>query len=1019
MKQYKYSKFDLDRVNEVDIHLAIPGAPSRHSEMMECPFCGKKKFSLVHKAGKNFAHCFACEKGFSGPIDAVMHYSGKPFLDAVEAVAQLGGIVLVPQNEAPAPVPPNKKPKAKKEPPTATPALKAFWEEQLESSGLTVEDVAVTIEGEDAKVSPFRRGRSVSPSEFEEGIGDDMLIYYYDLEGQPMTYVPPRGRKPRPYSRIRFNNPDLHVRHGDPVKYLSPLGSESKCYIPERIRQAYKAGEHIETLFLQEGEKKAEKACKHGMLSVGIQGINNTGSVEAGPFVEIQKIAQVCGVRNIVLVMDSDWNNLHRRLTHKDSVDARPKQFSKAVIKFRQFTRSFHNIGLDVEIWWGHVNENANGDKGVDDLLIGSLKGREADLMVDANFAMNSHNGKGTWINIHKITEISDVKIRAFWLLDDVEAFYTLHNDRLQDVDVFKFNGVYFKHENGKPMAVAMSELDAQLYTVDRSNEKKPKVEFDDVGTFRFLSAAGFARLASGDNPGDGYQLIRIDDGIVDRIEDYNVRDFIRDYLRKTCKDSVVLQFFTRKLQTLMAKYQMENLDLIVDDFNDFNPNFQQYFFNNGGVKVTSAGITSEEPFTRVWRDRIVPRKFHRVPLIREIRKVDDRFFIEYTEQGKECVFLQLLINSSNNFFTHDAPREVSDEEQANWNLHIVNKVTALGYLLCNYKFAAERKAVVIQDHKMTEVGQSQGGTGKSILGNAISQIIPQFFIDGKGADVFDQFFLEGVTRATRNIFIDDVKVNFNFERLFTLVTGDMRVNPKQASRYTIRKEVSPKILITTNHAINKADEAATARRIIYMEASGWYNVDHNIFADFNHQLFDDWDKEQWNLFDNLMMECVMYYLRSHDLGWPGEKFKGCGAVQPPMESIQQCSLRQQIGEAMLMWAEEYFDPTGEHLNQRLKRKELMDDFLVNGGYGSDKLSPTAFKRRLVAFCQYKRYDFNPAKPTEKGDWYVDWKKAHPSEAYIGIDDKSGGAEYITISGKKEEEAPQQQIFDYKEEKPF
>ncbi len=67
--------------------------------------------------------------------------------------------------------------------------------------------------------------------------------------------------------------------------------------------------------------------------------------------------------------------------------------------------------------------------KGVDDLLCGSLLGRESELMDDIERTMNSHDGRGTWLDIHKITEESDTKIKDFWLLNDVQAFYELHKE--------------------------------------------------------------------------------------------------------------------------------------------------------------------------------------------------------------------------------------------------------------------------------------------------------------------------------------------------------------------------------------------------------------------------------------------------------------------------------------------------------------------------------------------------------------------------------------------------------------
>lgn len=997
---HKYSKWEVQKVKDLDIRLFIPGCDQRKvSQDVECPFCGKTKFNISRKKGYNNAKCWACGQGFSGPIAAVAYYQGinldTDWLHALEETARQGGIVITPEER-------------RREESIAA-AVKSnhssFLRQQLESSGLTEADVMASIieGGQDLFRSPFRKGR-VNESFIPDDAGDEMLIYYYDLNGRPMMYTAKGSAKPRQYVRVRWSNPALHRgSNGKEMKYQTPAGASCRVYIPEKIRRLYKSKTHIDTLFLQEGEKKAEKACKHGVLSIGIQGINNFGSQQEGLLQDIQDIAKVCSIANIVLVMDSDWNDLHRDIIVGDRADKRPNSFSKAVIKYRQYMKTFNTIGLSVNIWWGHVNENEHGDKGVDDLLCGSLLGRESELMEDIERTMNSHDGRGKWLNIHKITEESDTKIRDFWSLNDVQAFYEIHKERLTGIDTFKIGNIRYKAENGALVPVSRYSSSTDIYSITQTSKGEDKVEFNDVEAFRFLAASGFYRLRNSDEAATGYEFIRIDDGIIDRVASYEVRDFIRSYITANCKNDLVLRFFKKKLSTIMSDKQLEELDIISDDFNNFTSGVQRTCYNNGQVEITANAITPNKPISQVWRSRIVPRRFTRVPIIKDIQKIGDNFYIEYTPEAAKCEFLSFLVNTSNNFFAHDAERELSDSETFEWIHHIVNKITTLGFLLCDYKYASERKAVIIQDHLMSEVGQSHGGAGKSIVGNAIGHVVNQFFIDGKQMKRDDEFLLSGVTKATRNIFIDDVKTNFAFENFFAMVTGPMYVNPKGKDRYCIPLKDSPKILITTNHAINKANEAATKRRIIYMEFSTWYNPDHTLVDDFHHMFFDDWNEEQWNLFDNLMAECVMYYFRSFENCWARE---GAGAVPPPMKNIELRTLRQEMSEVLYQWAEEYFDPSGSHLNERIKRADLVASFFeYAGGPAGHGVTRTNFKGKIQAYCKFKGYDFNIDRPNAEKAYYSDWKPLHPEESFIGSDDKSGGAEYFKVySPAKEKE---------------
>lgn len=987
----KYSKDTIDSVNKnADIREIIPDAdPTRPRQQITCPFCGeKKKFSVTRNSRQNSAYCFVCKEGFANPISAWMYYQGygkDKYPQAIEEVARLANMVIYSEEQ-----------KRENTIRDAGDNIKAsFCEMQLAASGLEVADVMakVTDGKSESLVSPFQ------PGSFGTGFridtkADDMVIYYYDLHGRPMTYTAKGSATPRQYVRVRYFNPDLHRIKDKPMKYQTPTGAPCRAYIPEYIRRRFQAKEHIDTLFLQEGEKKAEKACKHGMPSIGIQGINNIGTVETGLLQDIQDIVKVCTVRNVVLMMDSDWDDLHREITIGDRVDKRPNSFAAAVIKFKQFMASFHHSLIDVEAWWGHVNDNDAHDKGIDDLLHNTLKCHEDELIADAVHAMDASNGKGRYVTIVKVSTITDMKIRDFWNLNDHQAFFERHSDRLSSVASFRLGGVRYKVENGKMLAMSRYSSDVDIYSIEVNDKDVKKVSMNYTETFRFLAASGFYRLRNSSEGASGYDLIHIDDGIIDRAASYEVRDFVRQYIMSNTKDSMVHEYFNSRLDVLLPDKKLEGLPIIDDSFSVIEPHVQRTCYNNGQVEITSADISPEKPINNIWRSRIVPRNFQRVPLIKSIAPDDDGFSIDISQEAEKCEFLQYLINSSNNYYPHNAPRDLSDAENREWTQHIVNKLTAIGYLLADWKPANERKAVIIQDHLMSEVGQNHGGAGKTLVGNALSKIIPQTTISGSTFKKDDQFLFSGVTKATRNVFIDDVRPNFDFKTIYPMITGEMEINPKGKDRFQIPVEASPKFLITTNHTINGATENSTRRRIIYMEFSTWYNPDHMPIDDFHHMFFDDWDDYQWNLFDNLMAECVMYYFRSFEQQWYRE---GQGAVPPPMKQIQLRSLRQEMSEPFYQWADEYYDPSGPHLNEREPRQELFKTFIEYAGPAGHGVTRTNFLKKITAYCKFKGYDLNINRPDEHKCYYADWKPQHPDESFIGDNDKSGGKEFFTV----------------------
>lgn len=996
----KYSQDQIDRVlAQADIRKFVPGCKTKGEQKVTCPFCGSKNFSVVHKYGKNFAHCFECEQSMN-PVSAVMHYQGLKFVEALERCAAESGIVLMANDRRRSDA--IKEAKAKNH--------KSFAAQQLEGSGLTEDDVVASItddRGKEVQVVPFQRG-SLDENFKARSYGDDMLIYYYDLDGRAMTYSSRgKGGRQLPYLRVRYSNPDAHTdRSGKAMKYQTIPGFPSMAYIPQYIRDLYKRGEHIETLFVQEGEKKAEKACKHGIPSIGIQGINNFGSERDGLLTEIQLLAKVCTITNIVLVMDCDWNELHRSITTGDDADKRPNSFSKAVIKFKSYIGSLHNAGLSVDVWWGHVNENPGNDKGIDDLLCNTLKGNEGTLAADISRAMHAHNGRGTYVDIHKITAVSDKKIEDFWLLNDSQAFYDYHKERLRNVDTFKIRRIRYKVDDGKLIQLNRCASDADIWSIERDSKDRDKVVFNMMEALGFLKANGFARLRTVNNEVPEYEFIRIDDGIIDRTTPEEIRVFTFDYIKGTCvRHPNVQDFFANKLDVLLAEKKLERLDHVENDFVHFVPEVQQLYYNNGAVDVTANGISPGRPLCNVWRSMIIPRRFTRVPIIKSIEKGDwgsySGFAIELTPEGEKCEMLRYLMNVSNTFYQHDSVRELEPGEYEQFTRHLINKITTIGFLLCNYKFSSENRAVVMQDRTMSEVGQSTGGTGKSILGEAIGYVTSQVSLDGKG-ETDDRFFFEKVSTSTRNIFIDDVRTNFNFKRLFNMITGDMTIQRKQKEPLVIPKRQSPRVIISTNDAISQASDFSVERRISYMEFSAWYNKTHSLVDDFHHQFFDDWDDEQWILFDNLMAECLMYYLRSMEMKWHEE---GKGAVPPPMGNIVLRTLRQEMSEVLYQWADEYYDPTGTHLNASERKSDVLAAFYESAGKTGHGVTSSNFARKIKAYCKFKGYDFNPNDPDENGEYYSDWKPRHPDESFIGMVHKSGGAQYFTVySAEKEKE---------------
>lgn len=988
-----YSNHDIERVRKsADIRDFVPNLSGRGAtQYTKCPNCGKegknKGLCVTHKSNIDIAKCFSCGFTLNGAIDAEKYFSNVDFPEALKRVASRCGIYLETDEEKRQRSIDSNKRKAKK----------SFCLAQLEASGLAVDDVTaeVQLDSKDgvAYVQTFRRGGmdkffNVNNSD------DEMLIYYYDLWGNPVQYAT-RGAAGhlKPYIRVRWSNPALHLdKDGREVKYQTPKGAPTKFYIPQYIRSRFLSNSHIETLIIQEGEKKAEKACKHGIASVGIQGIYNIGNAETGLIQDLQYLVQQCTIKNVVLLMDSDWDNLHRNIQIGDHVDQRPNQFAKAVIKFKQYIQTMHNIGVSVDVYFGHINANENGDKGIDDLLVNTLKGREDVLAKEIDTVIHTHDGKGTFLDIHKISSKTEFQIKDFWSLNDRDGFFERHKAQLLELPQFRFAKINYRIEDGKLIQASKYSSDRDFWIVGCNDKGKKTVEFDYIEALQFISANGFYRIHTSDLEVDQYKFVRIDDGVVSQSGPTEIRDFVYYYALQACKDRDVHTMLASRLGSLLGSDKLERLSKIDDSFDKFEPHIQRLFYRNGQLQITSRGIEFGDILGQVWQDKVIRRKFKRIPIIDRIEFDQSRGFIVYpTEDGENCEFFKFLQNVSNFWNIPGYTPTATDEME--FNQHIVNKITSIGFLLCDYKYQTELKAIVAMDGQMGEVSQSNGRTGKSLVGVAVKMMLEQTTIDGKTLKNDDDYIYSNVTLRTRNVFIDDVRVNFDFERFFAAVTGDLAVNPKTKARFIIPNEKSPKFYITTNHAINAHNRSAL-ERITFMAFSDWYNDNHRPIDDFGHQFFADWDEDQWCLFDNFMAECVMFYFKSLAEGWYRT---GQGAVPPPMRDITMRTLKQQMGEAFVQWAEMFFDESGHNLNDRMGRKSMYDACHSQFPDSKFGITPSNFRNKIILFCQFKGYHFNPSKPNKEGITFGDWIKEHPGESFIGSADKSGGNEYFSV----------------------
>lgn len=947
-----------------------------------CPCCGANTLHVT--PGKMIFKCFGCNDVHGK--SAINFLTGpavkKDFIDAIKYVADCYHEYIDYEETYRSDV--AKADKGKK---------LSFCERTLRGSGLDTKDVTAYVYAEDGDTTPRRVPTFVKGSvnnHFEEdATGDDMIIRYYDLDGHLRKYTyAPKGGKPteRIYFRVRFQFPDANTdKAGRPIKYKSPVGAPTFIYYPEAIRTAYKEKRQIHTLFVQEGEKKAEKACKHGLNSVAISGIQNFGYKGELPK-DFIKLVETCQVKEVIFLMDSDLHDLSTGLNETDPVEKRPQNFFYAVRNFREYISGLRNQQLEVEVYYGHVLKNEKQDKGIDDLLADTLKGKEDDLLKDIEKAKNEKQHLGQYVQLYKITTASDAQIRDHFYLQSAQTFCEHYKEELKHLRKFVCKGREWAfNEKGELESAQPVQPEEMFWQQVGTKNDKPVYEFFYVGALKFLQNRGFYRYLKSN---EDYDFIKVEKSIVKVVPRYHLSDYIYEFAKDCCPVAVQNMLIKGGAQYL-GEVQLGHLEFFKPDFWAAQRGEQYMYFANQYWHISDSSIVAkgyEDLHHNIWKEQRHDHSVQKLPPLFNISLDDQgRYHFGLTTTGQKCDFLQFLINASN--FTW-RKEQISEEEALDNAQHLVSKLAAFGYLITSAKDKSVCKAVVAMDGKQADFGESNGRSGKSLLGEAVRQIISTKQLNGKaagGAGANNQFIWDGVDEKTRLVFIDDVQKDFDFELIFSLITGDFTVNPKGHQAFTIPFSTSPKFYISTNYAISGDGESFAARQWL-LAFSDFYNSVHQPKDDFNVHFFDEWDEEQWNLFWNLAAQCVQVYFRF-------------GYVPAPDDRLEERRLTQAIGEDFLAWADKFYVEGGDNINRRLERATVYKDFIetltASGGAARVKFyNPNQFSKRIDLYCRLRKLIFNPDKFDPIAKCYIEKDKDGKPKRR----DMSNSVEYYTLA---------------------
>ena len=439
---------------------------------------------------------------------------------------------------------------------------------------------------------------------------------------------------------------------------------------------------------------------------------------------------------------------------------------------------------------------------------------------------------------------------------------------------------------------------DFWFITYDKNGNEK--ISIDSLKYKFFLERNGFKKHYPNGSQKPTWVFIQSNKVKITSVE--IIKDFVLNYLLKN-KEYEIWNYCA-KFQNLFSEnflLMLESIDLkMLSDTRD--KSFIAY--NNGVLEITKNKINLIDYIDidfYIWQENIIERDF---------------------------IFSENIENDYQKFIYNISNKEPLSVE------------CAIGYLISTYKNRSNNKAVILNDEVISD--NPEGGTGKGVFVQGISQIRKSSVIDGKMFDGKKAFPFQTISLDTKILIFDDVVKNFNFEGMFSIVTEGLTVERKGKDAIKLNVHESPKVIISTNYAI-KGEGNSHDRRRFELEIAQYYGKNLTPEDEFKRQLFDDWDSKDFVRFDNYMIHCLQLFLKN-------------GLINQNAKNIK---MRKFIAETSM----EFYDFIKESENvprgERLDKKLYFDKFLEDYPDFRKWLTRKKFNIWVQKYCSFKNLDYS------------------------------------------------------------
>jgi len=493
--------------------------------------------------------------------------------------------------------------------------------------------------------------------------------------------------------------------------------------------------------------------------------------------------------------------------------------------------------------------------------------------------------------------------------------------------DEDRINQIKAKLRRGVPKKEVRSQLqdssldhdviESVLSKVEEENAKQTFWTKNDKGIIKiihilfkqFLEDNGFYKYCP--EGGKNYVFVKVTNNLIDHTSEKEIKDFVLQHLLEL-DDVSVYNYFADNTRFFKEEFlsMLSTIDIyFIADTKDS----AYLYYKNCAVKITKDTVIIIDYLDLggyVWKDHVIDRTF------------------SMCDVTTRCDFRKFVWNING-----------GEEER------VKSMESTVGFMMHGYKNLSYCPAVILNDEVISD--NPEGGTGKGLIMNALSQMKKLVVIDGKSFTFERSFAYQLVSADTQILCFDDVKKHFDFERLFSVVTEGLTLEKKNKDAIKIPFSKSPKIAITTNYAIKGAGNSF-ARRKWELELHQYYSKAFTPLDEFGKLMFGDWNDDDWCEFDNYMIRCLRGYLNT-------------GLVKSRFVNLKIRQLSAESCHEFIEWCG-LVDNAERHINLepgiRLYKNDLyyafVEEYPDYGPKAKMTISRTKFYKWLVSYALFR-----------------------------------------------------------------